>query len=109
MHGGNEQDEAEGGWLHGSDDNEEVLVVDEVTGWGITLELVGVWPKTDDGKGACCEDGVVTCSGNEQDEAEGGWLDGTDDDIEVQIADVVAEVIFTELLESIIEMKRDDQ
>jgi len=45
------------------------VVVDEVAACGITLELVEVWPKTDDGKGACCKDGVLTCGGSEQDEA----------------------------------------
>lgn len=103
------QDEAEEGWLDSTNDNGDVFTVDEEDGWGIPLELVGVWPITDDGKGACCKDGVVTCGGNEQDEAEGGWLDGTDNDTELPVADVVVEVTFTALLESIIEMKSDDQ
>ena len=36
--------------------------------------------------------------GIEQDEAEGGWQHGSDDDTKVQVADVVAELIFAELL-----------
>ena len=107
-YGGNDQDDERIGWVDVTDVDVEGWVTDKVAGWGITPKLVGVWPNKDDGESACCNDRVVTCGGNERVEREEGWLDGTDDAEEVQVTDVVAEVL-AELLESIIEIKRDDQ
>ena len=107
-YGGNDQDDERIGWVDVTDVDVEGWVTDKVAGWGITPKLVGVSPNKDDGESACCNDRVVTCGGNERVEREEGWLDGTDDAEEVQVTDVVAEVL-AELLESIIEIKRDDQ
>ena len=106
-YGGNDQDDKRIGWVDATDVDVEGRVTDEASGWGITPKLVVVWPNKD-GESACCDDGVVTCGGNKRVEVEEGWLDGTEDAEEVQVADAVVEVL-AKLLESIIEIKRDDQ
>ena len=106
-YGGNDQDDKWIGWVDVTDVDVEGWVTDEASGWGITPKLVVVWPNKD-GESACCDDGVVTCGGNKRVEVEEGWLDGTEDAEEVQVADAVVEVL-AKLLESIIEIKRDDQ
>ena len=81
-YGGSDLDDEGIGWLDDTDVDVEGWVTNEVAGWGITPELVGVWQNKDDGESACCDDGVVTYGSNNLDDEGIGWLDDTDFDVE---------------------------